>query len=117
VVFGAQNITVGPAVHFATIRFDPGLYGLTYTYSMPMESEPGGVALLPEPDLFTWQQPGDMNADGAVNGMDVRPFVDAVITGGDQHADEPTTLALFVIGITLWSTFANRRKRKHGYVC
>lgn len=99
-VFGARNITTGPAVHFATIRFDPGLYGLTYTYSMPMESEPGGVVLLPEPDLFTWQMPGDMNADGLVNGMDVRPFIDAVITG--EHATEPSTEILVLIGAMTW---------------
>jgi len=100
--FGAPNITDGPAVHFATILLDPGLYGVTLTYSMPIRSAPDGVALLSEPELFTWQQAGDMNADGHVNGLDVRPFVDAVITGSEQHMDEPAACVLLAIGFALW---------------
>jgi len=46
---------------------------------------------------------GDMNNDGAVNGLDVAPFVDAVISGGGDVAGsavpEPSTLLLVTIAL------------------
>lgn len=40
----------------------------------------------------------DMNGDGAVNGLDVDPFVVAVV-GGTEAIPEPSTLALVLIGL------------------
>ena len=39
---------------------------------------------------------GDMTGDGVVIGLDVAPFVDAVIAGGVQPAPEPTALTLAI---------------------
>ena len=41
-----------------------------------------------------FQAEADMNGDGVVNGLDVDPFVAAVVGGGVAAVPEPTTLAL-----------------------
>jgi hypothetical protein len=40
----------------------------------------------------------DMNGDGAVNGLDVDPFVAAVV-GGAQSVPEPSTLLLALVAL------------------
>jgi len=45
----------------------------------------------------TFQVEADMNADGVVNGLDVDPFVAAVVGGGLQAVPEPSTLALLAL--------------------
>ncbi|OHB80486.1 MAG: hypothetical protein A2W31_01030 [Planctomycetes bacterium RBG_16_64_10] len=42
---------------------------------------------------------GDMTGDGVVTGLDVAPFVAAVIAGGAQIVPEPSTLALATIAL------------------
>ena len=44
---------------------------------------------------------GDMNRDGIVTGLDVAPFVAAVIAGGTQPVPEPSTLALATLALGL----------------
>ena len=41
----------------------------------------------------------DMNGDGAVNGLDVDPFVAAVVGGGVQQIPEPSTLLLCLVAL------------------
>ena len=41
----------------------------------------------------------DMNGDGVVNGLDVDPFVEAVVGGGAQAVPEPSTLLLCIIAL------------------
>jgi hypothetical protein len=43
----------------------------------------------------------DINGDGAVNGLDVDPFVAAVVGGGTQHIPEPSTLLLAIVALGL----------------
>jgi hypothetical protein len=49
----------------------------------------------------TYQAEGDMNGDGEVNGLDVDPFVAAVVGGAVQQVPEPSTflLALIALGV------------------
>jgi hypothetical protein len=42
-----------------------------------------------------------MNEDQVVNGLDVDPFVTAVISGGAEQIPEPSTILLCVIVIAL----------------
>ena len=44
-----------------------------------------------------FQAEADMNLDGVVNGLDVDPFVAAVVGGGVQAVPEPSTLALVAL--------------------
>ena len=54
----------------------------------------------------------DMNKDGVVNGLDVDPFVEAVVGGGAQAVPEPGTLGLLVLGgILPWLLVSRRRRR------
>ena len=41
----------------------------------------------------------DMNEDGVVNGLDVDPFVAAVVGGGTQAVPEPSTLLLCLVAL------------------
>ena len=57
-------------------------------------------------DLFTdvllasqYDVAADMNGDEAVNGLDVDPFVAAVVGGGTQQIPEPSTLLLAVVAL------------------
>ena len=38
-----------------------------------------------------------MNLDGVVNGLDIDPFVAAVVGGGLQAVPEPSTIALLAL--------------------
>ena len=40
-----------------------------------------------------------MNEDGEVNGLDVDPFVAAIVGGGVQQIPEPSTLLLTLIAM------------------
>jgi len=44
-----------------------------------------------------YQTEADMNDDQVVNGLDVDPFVAAVVAGGTQQIPEPSTLLLCLI--------------------
>jgi Tol biopolymer transport system component len=48
-----------------------------------------------------YQPEADMNEDQVVNGLDVDPFVAAVIGGGVQQIPEPSTLLLCIIALGL----------------
>jgi hypothetical protein len=48
----------------------------------------------------TYQAEGDMNGDNVVNGLDVDPFVTAVL-GGAQQIHEPSTLLLCLLALGL----------------
>jgi hypothetical protein len=57
-----------------------------------------------------FQDEADMNGDGSVNGLDVDPFVAAVVGGGIQAVPEPSTCMIVLTGLVslgLW-----RRQRK-----
>jgi len=41
----------------------------------------------------------DTNADGAVTGLDIDPFVAAVVGGGAQAVPEPSTLLLTIVAL------------------
>jgi hypothetical protein len=43
--------------------------------------------------------PADMNGDGSVDGLDVDPFVAAVVGGGTQQVPEPSTLLLALVAL------------------
>jgi hypothetical protein len=47
----------------------------------------------------SYDAPADMNGDGAVDGLDVDPFVEAVVGGGTQSVPEPSTLLLCIIAL------------------
>jgi sulfatase modifying factor 1 len=47
----------------------------------------------------TYQAEGDMNEDRAVNGLDVDPFVAAVVGGGTHQIPEPSTLLLAFVAL------------------
>ena len=49
----------------------------------------------------SFQNEADMNQDGVVNGLDVDPFVAAVVGSGIAAVPEPSTLAL-ALGLTFW---------------
>ena len=51
----------------------------------------------------------DMNGDGAVNGLDVDPFVAAVIGGTARRIPEPSTLLLTTLTLLGLLTHARRR--------
>ena len=51
----------------------------------------------------------DMNGDGAVNGLDVDPFVTAVVGGGAAAVPEPSTLLLCIIALAAVSGWRKRR--------
>jgi hypothetical protein len=55
-----------------------------------------------------FQVEADMNADGEVNGLDVDPFVAAVVGGGVQAVPEPSTLVLFGLGLIAWGILRGR---------
>jgi hypothetical protein len=46
-----------------------------------------------------YQPEADMNEDQVVNGLDVDPFVAAVVGGGTQQIPEPSTLLLCIIAL------------------
>jgi hypothetical protein len=46
-----------------------------------------------------YSAPADMNGDGSVDGLDVDPFVAAVVGGGVQQIPEPSTLLLAALGL------------------
>ena len=48
----------------------------------------------------SYDAPADMNGDGAVDGLDVDPFVAAVV-GGAQSIPEPSTLLLTLIALAV----------------
>ena len=50
-----------------------------------------------------------MNEDGAVNGLDVDPFVAAVV-GGAQAVPEPSSCLILAIGGLLLVLVARRRR-------
>ena len=47
----------------------------------------------------SYDAPADMNGDGAVDGLDVDPFVAAVVGGGAAAVPEPSTLLLALIAM------------------
>ena len=53
----------------------------------------------------------DMNGDEVVNGLDVDPFVAAVV-GGTQQIPEPSTLLLAALGLLPLSFVGWRRRRR-----
>jgi hypothetical protein len=60
-----------------------------------------GLDVDPFVDLLltgTYQLEADMNCDGAINGLDVDPFVAAVV-GGTQSVPEPSTLLLCLVAL------------------
>jgi hypothetical protein len=60
-----------------------------------------GLDVDPFVDLLltgTYQLEADMNCDGAINGLDVDPFVAAVV-GGTQPIPEPSTLLLVLVAL------------------
>jgi hypothetical protein len=46
-----------------------------------------------------YQAEADMNGDQVVNGLDVDPFVAAVVGGGVQSVDEPSTVLLALVAL------------------
>lgn len=58
----------------------------------------------------TFDPVADMNSDGSVNGLDVAPFVDAVISGGVQSVPEPSTLLLACMGLAALTWLGSRRR-------
>jgi hypothetical protein len=55
----------------------------------------------------SYDAPADMNGDGAVDGLDVDPFVEAVVGGGTAAVPEPSTLLLCLVALGM---VASRRK-------
>jgi len=58
-----------------------------------------------------FQAAADMNEDGEVNGLDVDPFVAAVVGGGVAAVPEPSTLLLCLLALgrlTGWRTKLGR---------
>ena len=51
-----------------------------------------------------------MNEDQEVNGLDVDPFVAAVVGGGVQQVPEPATCALAAIGVLVFLGTGLRRR-------
>ena len=49
----------------------------------------------------SYDAPADMNGDGAVDGLDVDPFVAAVVGGGATAVPEPSTLLLCFIALAI----------------
>ena len=95
------------ATYVDAIRFQ--MWDPTYTTVLLEHFEPVDFVYVYHPLLL-----GDMNQDGAVNGLDVGQFVDSVISGGGGAADavvpEPSTLMLStiaVLGLLCW-----RRNRR-----
>jgi hypothetical protein len=62
---------------------------------------PGQQVFVDDTSAITGGGPllGDVNRDGEVNGLDVDPFVAAVVGGGVQAVPEPTALILVVIAL------------------
>ena len=48
-----------------------------------------------------YQVEADMNGDQVVNGLDVAPFVTSVVDGGDRPVPEPSTLLLAYVAMVL----------------
>jgi hypothetical protein len=59
-----------------------------------------------------YQCEADMNEDGAGNGLDVDPFVAAVIGRGTQPVPEPSTLGLSASTLLWLGLLCRRRNRR-----
>jgi hypothetical protein len=68
-----------------------------------LDGEVNGLDVDPFIDVLLsglYQQEADMNEDQVVNGLDVDPFVAAVV-GGTQPAPEPSTLLLCIVALVV----------------
>ena len=66
-----------------------------------LDGEVNGLDVDPFVDVLLsgpYQPEADMNEDQVVNGLDVDPFVDAVV-GGVQQIPEPSTLLLALVAL------------------
>jgi len=78
-----------------------------------MDGAINGLDVAPFVTLVTggiYQCEGDMNEDGAVNGLDVAPLVAAIIGGGAAAVPEPSTMILAAFGL-LGLVWYGRRRR------
>jgi hypothetical protein len=77
------------------------------------DGEVNGLDVDPFVDVLLsglYQVEADMNEDQVVNGLDVDPFVAAVVGGGVQAVPEPSSWIILVIGALLLG-YAARRQR------
>jgi phospholipase/lecithinase/hemolysin len=67
-----------------------------------LDGDVNGLDVNPFVDVLLsgpYQPEADMNEDQVVNGLDVDPFVAAVVGGGTQQIPEPSTLLLCIIAL------------------
>lgn len=79
---------------------DPGIV----PGDMNRDGEVNGLDVDPFVDVLLsglYQVKADMNLDAVVNGLDVDPFVAAVVGGGTQPIPEPSTLLLCLVALAV----------------
>jgi hypothetical protein len=76
----------------------------------PGDSAPANYGILIDGNIVATALLGDVNADGQVNGLDVDPFVAAVV-GGVQQIPEPSTLVLTLVALGVVGGW--RRQLRH----
>jgi hypothetical protein len=83
--------------------FDPRSESVVNLADLDLDGEVNGLDVDPFVDVLLsglYQQEADMNVDGEVNGLDVDPFVAAVV-GGTQPVPEPSALLLAIIALSI----------------
>jgi Tol biopolymer transport system component len=91
-------VNLGPKINTSFVELSPQLSadGSTFYFSRwtnNNEFDIYSIPVLPAEPLL-----GDLNLDGEVNGLDVDPFVTAVV-GGVQQIPEPSTLLLALVAL------------------